>query len=194
MVADQTTVVSLDERLLASRVVVLGEAVDDAIANRLCAQLLYLESLSATEDIWLYVNSPGGSVTAGMAVYDTMQFIEPDVATVCMGLAASMGQFLLCAGAKGKRYSLPHTRILMHQPSGGVQGTAIDIAGQAENMRHTKTVMAERIALHTGQPVSRILEDWDRDHWFTPEEAKAYGMIDQVITRRVDLKRAADAA
>jgi ATP-dependent Clp protease protease subunit len=175
-------------------VVVLGEEVDDAIANRLCAQLLYLESLSATEDIWLYVNSPGGSVTAGMAVYDTMQFIEPDVATVCMGLAASMGQFLLCAGAKGKRFSLPHTRILMHQPSGGVRGTAIDIAGQAENMRHTKNVVAERIALHTEQPVSRILQDWDRDRWFTPEEAKAYGMIDQVISRRSDLGTRLDAA
>jgi ATP-dependent Clp protease protease subunit len=194
MVADQANVVSLDERLLASRVVVLGEEVDDAIANRLCAQLLYLESLSATEDIWLYVNSPGGSVTAGMAVYDTMQFIEPDVATVCMGLAASMGQFLLCAGAKGKRFSLPHTRILMHQPSGGVRGTAIDIAGQAENMRHTKNVVAERIALHTEQPVSRILQDWDRDRWFTPEEAKAYGMIDQVISRRSDLGTRLDAA
>jgi ATP-dependent Clp protease, protease subunit len=148
------------------------------------AQLLYLEGQDDTKDIWLYINSPGGVVTSGMAIYDTMQFIKCDVATICMGLAASMGQFLLCAGAKGKRYSLPHARIMMHQPHGGVRGQAADIAIQAEQMAYTRRTMAERIAFHTGQSVEQIEADSDRDRWFTAEEAKEYGQIDHVIERR----------
>src|SRR5215212_2698617 len=171
-------------QLLKDRIVVLGSEVEDTVANLIIAQLLYLEAQDDTKDIWLYINSPGGVITSGMAIYDTMQFIKPDVATVCMGLAASMGQFLLCAGAPGKRYSLPYARIMMHQPSGGVRGQAADIAIQAEQMHYVKQVMAERIAFHTGQTVDQIDADSDRDRWFTPEEAKAYGMIDSVIARR----------
>jgi ATP-dependent Clp protease, protease subunit len=173
-------------RLLHDRIVVLGSEVEDNVANLIIAQLLYLESQDDTKDIWLYINSPGGVITSGMAIYDTMQLIKPDVATICMGLAASMGQFLLCAGAPGKRYSLPHARIMMHQPSGGVRGQAADIAIQAEQMAYVKQVMAERIAFHTGQPVDQIEADSDRDRWFTPDQAKAYGMIDNVISRRED--------
>jgi ATP-dependent Clp protease, protease subunit len=165
---------------------VLGTEVEDNVANMIIAQLLYLEGQDDSKDIWLYINSPGGVITSGMAIYDTMQFIKPDVATICMGLAASMGQFLLCAGAAGKRYSLPHARIMMHQPSGGVRGQAADIAIQAEQMAYVKKVMAERIAFHTGQPVEQIDADSDRDRWFTPEQAMEYGMIDHVITRRGD--------
>ena len=143
-------------RLLRERIIFLGTEVDDDIANVICAQLLHLAGDDAERDIWLYINSPGGSVTAGMAIYDTMQFIEPDVATVCMGLGASMGQFLLCAGATGKRYALPHARIMMHQPSGGFRGQAADIAIQAEQLLYVKQLMAERIAFHTGQSVEQI--------------------------------------
>jgi ATP-dependent Clp protease protease subunit len=171
-------------RLLQDRIVVLGSEVEDTIANLIIAQLLYLEAQDDTKDIWLYINSPGGVITSGMAIYDTMQFIKPDVATVCMGLAASMGQFLLCAGAPGKRYSLPYARIMMHQPSGGVRGQAADIAIQAEQMAYVKKVMAERIAFHSGQSTDQIEADSDRDRWFTSEEAKAYGLIDHVIARR----------
>ena len=171
-------------RLLRNRVVMLGTDVNDDIANQICAQLLYLEGEDPNADIWLYINSPGGSVTAGMAIYDTMQFVAPDVGTICMGLAASMGQFLLTAGAAGKRYSLPHSRIMMHQPLGGVQGQASDIAIQAEQMAYIKRLMAERIAHHTGQPVEQIEQDSERDRWFTAEQAKAYGMIDHVIVKR----------
>jgi ATP-dependent Clp protease protease subunit len=171
-------------RLLQDRIVVLGSEVEDNIANLIIAQLLYLEAQDDTKDIWLYINSPGGVITSGMAIYDTMQFIKPDVATVCMGLAASMGQFLLCAGAPGKRYSLPYARIMMHQPSGGVRGQAADIAIQAEQMHYVKQVMAERIAAHSGQTVEQIHADSDRDRWFTAEEAKDYGLIDHVISRR----------
>ena len=171
-------------RLLQDRIVVLGSEVEDNIANLIIAQLLYLEAQDDTKDIWLYINSPGGVITSGMAIYDTMQFIKPDVATVCMGLAASMGQFLLCAGAPGKRYSLPYARIMMHQPSGGVRGQAADIAIQAEQMAYVKKVMAERIAFHSGQTTDQIEADSDRDRWFTAEEAKAYGLIDHVISRR----------
>src|SRR4051812_19031808 len=177
--------------LLKSRIVVLGSEVEDDIANLIIAQLLYLESEDDERDIWLYINSPGGVITSGMAIYDTMQFIKPDVATICMGLAASMGQFLLVAGAAGKRFSLPHARIMMHQPSGGVRGQAADIAIQAEQMMHVRKVMAERIAFHTGQTVEQIDADSDRDRWFTPEEAAAYGMIDSVIASRSDTKLAA---
>jgi ATP-dependent Clp protease protease subunit len=173
-------------RLLQDRIVVLGSEVEDNVANLITAQLLYLEAQDDTKDIWLYINSPGGVITSGMAIYDTMQFIKPDVATVCMGLAASMGQFLLCAGAAGKRYSLPHARIMMHQPSGGVRGQAADIAIQAEQMAFIKKVMAERIAFHSGQTVEQIDADSDRDRWFTAEEAKVYGLIDEVISKRGD--------
>ena len=174
-------------RLLRERIVFLGQEVNDQIANLITAQLLYLEGQDDTKDIWLYINSPGGSVTAGMAIYDTMQFVGPDVGTICMGLGASMGQFLLCAGAKGKRFALPHARILMHQPLGGIQGQASDIAIQAEQMVYTKRLMAERIAEHTGQTVEQIQEDSERDRWFTAAEAKDYGIIDSVVANRRDL-------
>lgn len=177
----------MGERLLAERIVVLGQQVDDEIANRICSQLLYLEGQDDTSDIWLYINSPGGSVTAGMAVYDTMQFVRPDVATVGLGLVASMGQFLLCSGARAKRYVLPHTRVLMHQPLGGLAGVAADIAIQAESLAHTKATMADLFALHTGQTRDRIVADWDRDRWFTAEGAREYGIVDQVLERRSDL-------
>ena len=173
--------------LLKQRIVVLGTDVNDGIANYITAQLLYLEGQDAEKPIWLYINSPGGSVTAGMAIYDTMQFVGPDVGTLTMGLAASMGQFLLCAGAPGKRYALPHARIMMHQPLGGVQGQATDIAIQAEQMAYTKRLLQERIAQHTGQTYEQIEADSDRDRWFTAEEAKDYGIIDQVIVRRGEM-------
>jgi ATP-dependent Clp protease protease subunit len=171
------------QRLLKERIIFLGTAVDDTAANLICAQLLLLDADDNNKDISLYVNSPGGSVTAGLAIYDTMQFVNSDVATICVGLAASMGQFLLCAGTPGKRYALPHSRILMHQPSGQMQGQAADIAIQAEQIIYLKRMMAERISFHTGQPVERIEADSDRDRWFTAEEAREYGFIDQVIER-----------
>jgi ATP-dependent Clp protease, protease subunit len=174
-------------RLLKDRIVFLGSDVNDQIANMLIAQLLYLENQDAEKDVWLYINSPGGVITSGMAIYDTMQLIQPDVATICMGLAASMGQFLLCAGAAGKRYALPHARIMMHQPSGGIQGQAADIAIQAEQMIYIKRLMAERIAHHTGQSVEQIELDSERDRWFTAEQAKDYGIIDEVIMRRGEI-------
>jgi ATP-dependent Clp protease protease subunit len=170
--------------LLKERIVFLGSEVNDTVANLLIAQLLYLEGEDPHKDIWLYINSPGGSITAGMAIYDTMQFVRPDVATICMGLGASMGQFLLCAGAPGKRYALPNAEILMHQPLGGIQGQASDIAIQAERMKYIKRRMAESIAEHTGQDVDQIEKDSERDRWFTAEEAKAYGIIDHVYSRR----------
>jgi ATP-dependent Clp protease protease subunit len=171
------------QRLLKERIVFLGTQVEDASANLICAQLLLLAAEDPDRDISLYINSPGGSVTAGLAIYDTMQFVPCDVSTVCMGLAASMGQFLLCAGAPGKRFALPHARILMHQPSGQAQGQAADIAIQAEQIIYLKQMMAERIAFHTGQSVERIELDSDRDRWFTAQEAKDYGFIDAVIER-----------
>jgi ATP-dependent Clp protease, protease subunit len=182
------------QRLLKERIVFLGTEVDDASANLICAQLLLLAAEEPHRDISLYINSPGGSVTAGLAIYDTMQFVPCDVSTVCMGLAASMGQFLLCAGAKGKRFSLPHSRILMHQPSGQARGQAADIAIQAEQIVYLKKMMAERIAYHTGQPVERIEADSDRDRWFTAQEAQEYGFIDQVIERAADVSEPAPAA
>ncbi|MGH9067894.1 MAG: ATP-dependent Clp protease proteolytic subunit [Acidimicrobiales bacterium] len=171
------------QQLLKERIVFLGTQVDQSSANLICAQLLLLAAEDSERDISLYVNSPGGSVTDGLAIYDTMQYVSCDVSTICVGLAASMGQFLLCAGAPGKRYALPHSRILMHQPSGQMQGQAADIAIQAEQIVYLKRMMAERIAHHTGQPVERIETDSDRDRWFTAEEAKDYGFIDQVIER-----------
>jgi len=173
---------SVYDRLLRERIIFLGQPVDDAIANQLCAQLLLLAAEDPKRDINLYINSPGGSVTAGMAIYDTMQFIECDVATYALGLAASMGQFLLSAGARGKRYALPHARILMHQPSAGIGGTASDIAIQAEQYKLTKREMAELIAEQTGQTVEQIETDSDRDRWFTAEQALTYGFIDQVVS------------
>jgi ATP-dependent Clp protease protease subunit len=169
------------QRLLKERIIFLGSAIDEVVANQVCAQLLLLAAEDSERDIALYVNSPGGSVTDGLAIYDTMQYVSCDVSTICVGLAASMGQFLLCAGAPGKRFALPHSRILMHQPSGQMQGQATDIAIQAEQIVYLKRMMAERIALHTGQPIERIEADSDRDRWFTAEEAKDYGFIDRVI-------------
>jgi ATP-dependent Clp protease protease subunit len=175
------------ERLLRERIIFLGSEVNDEVTNRICAQLLLLSSADSEKDIILYINSPGGSISAGMAVYDTMNFISNDVSTVAMGMAASMGQFLLCAGAPGKRYALPHARVMMHQLSGGIGGTAADIAIQAESMLHIKTVMNERIAFHTGHTPEQIEADADRDRWFTAEEAKAYGLIDHVIRKATDV-------
>ena len=175
-------------RLLKNRVVMLGTDVNDDIANQICAQLLYLEGEDANADIWLYINSPGGSVTAGMAIYDTMQFVSCNVATVCMGLAASMGQFLLTAGAEGKRYSLPNSRIMMHQPLAGLRGQASDIAIQVEQSRFIKLRMAELIAHHSGHTVAEIQADSERDNWFSAEEAKNYGLVDKVIVKRGEIR------
>ena len=173
---------SLFQQLLQKRIVFLGSPIDDAVANLVCSQLVLLAA-EDDRDIHLYINSPGGSVTAGLAIYDTMQFVSCDVATTCVGLAASMGQFLLCSGTTGKRAALPHSRILMHQPLGQFQGQAADIAIQAEQIMYLKRMMAERIAFHTGQPVEKIEADSDRDRWFTAQEAKDYGFIDVVVER-----------
>ncbi|MEV6275050.1 ATP-dependent Clp protease proteolytic subunit [Nocardia sp. NPDC051832] len=174
---------SVYERLLRERIIFLGTDVNDDIANKLTAQMLLLAAEDSSRDIHLYINSPGGSVTAGMAIYDTMQFIECDVATIGMGLAASMGQFLLTAGAKGKRSALPHARIMMHQPSAGIGGTAADIAIQAALYRQNKEELNQLQSLHTGKPVEQIETDSDRDRWFTAQEALEYGFIDRVINR-----------
>ena len=174
-------------RLLRERIIFLGAPVMDEMANAICAQLLLLAAEDPERDIWLYINSPGGSISAGMAIYDTMQFVANDVATVGLGLAASMGQFLLCAGANGKRYATPHARIMMHQPSGGIGGTAADIAIQAEQMLYVKKQMAERISFHTGQTEEQIERDSDRDRWFSAAEAKDYGFIDHVTTGAKDI-------
>ena len=180
--AGMTLTDSVYDRLLRERIIFLGQPVDDMIANQVCAQLLLLAAEEPKRDINLYINSPGGSVTAGMAIYDTMQFIECDVATFALGLAASMGQFLLSAGARGKRFALPHAKILMHQPSAGVGGTASDIAIQAEQYKLTKREMAELIAEQTGQTVEQIERDSDRDRWFTAAQALEYGFIDRVLS------------
>ncbi|MEO7234440.1 MAG: ATP-dependent Clp protease proteolytic subunit [Lapillicoccus sp.] len=179
-------------RLLKERIIFLGSEVRDDNANAICAQMLLLAAEDPTKDIWLYINSPGGSVTAGMAIFDTMQWVPNDVATVAMGMAASMGQFLLSAGTPGKRYATPHARVMMHQPSGGIGGTASDIKIQAEQMLHIKKQMAELIAEHTGQPLAQIERDSDRDRWFTAEEAKVYGFVDQVTTRASEAERGKD--
>lgn len=173
---------SVFERLLQERIVVLGSEVNDEIANRITAQLLLLDADDAESDIRFYINSPGGSVTAGFAIYDTMQLIRPDVATYAMGMAASMGQFLLSSGTPGKRYALPHARILMHQPSAGVGGTASDIAIQADLFNKWKQELARITADQTGQTVEQIIKDGDRDRWFTAQEAKDYGFVDHVLT------------
>ena len=169
------------QRLLKERIIFLGSVVEDSMANAICAQMLLLAAEDPDKDIYLYINSPGGSISAGMAIYDTMQYIKNDVATVAMGLAASMGQVLLCSGTAGKRYALPHARIMMHQPSGGIGGTASDIKIQAEQMSFTKKNMADLIAFHTGQKAETITEDSDRDRWFNAEDAKKYGFVDHVV-------------
>jgi len=173
-------------RLLKNRVVLLGSDVNDDIANQICGQLIFLEGEN-DDDVWLYINSPGGSVSAGMAIYDTMQFIGCDVATVCLGLAASMGQFLLTAGAPEKRFTLPNARIMMHQPLAGLRGQASDIAIQAEQHVYTKRRMAELTAEHSGRPLEQVQADSERDRWFTADQAKDYGLVDKVITRRGEI-------
>src|SRR6476620_2126042 len=170
-------------RLLKERIIFLGSEVRDDNANAIAAQLLLLSAEDPEKDIWLYINSPGGSISAGMAIFDTMNWIPNDVATVAMGMAASMGQFLLSAGTKGKRYATPHARVMMHQPSGGIGGTATDIKIQAEQMLYVKKQMAQLIAEHTGQSVDQIEKDSDRDRWFSAEEAKEYGFVDHVFSR-----------
>ena len=179
-------------RLLKERIIFLGSDVRDDNANAICAQMLLLAAEDPEKDIWLYINSPGGSVTAGMAIFDTMQWVPNDVATVAMGMAASMGQFLLSAGTPGKRYATPHARVMMHQPSGGIGGTASDIKIQAEQLLHIKKQMAELIAEHTGQTIDQIETDSDRDRWFTAQEAKEYGFVDNVITKADMAGRKAD--
>ena len=177
MVDDQLT-----SRLLQQRIIVLGQEVDDNVANRLCAALLLLSAEDPNRDISLYINSPGGSVTAGLAIYDTMRMIPNDVSTLAMGLAASMGQFLLTAGTPGKRYVLPHAEVLLHQGSAGLGGTAIDIEIQAERLERMKDLMMRLTAEHSGQPVEKVERDARRDKWFTAEEARDYGLVDAVLT------------
>ncbi len=196
VMAGETSPAGLDDhiynRLLKERIIFLGSEVRDENANAICAQMLLLAAEDPEKDIWLYINSPGGSVTAGMAIFDTMQWVKPDVATVAMGMAASMGQFLLSAGTPGKRYATPHARVMMHQPSGGIGGTASDIKIQAEQMLHIKKQMAELIAQHTGQTLDQIEKDSDRDRWFTAEEARAYGFVDHVVERASSAGRSID--
>ena len=179
---------SVYQSLLANRIIFLGSEVRDDNANAICAQMLLLNAEDPVKDIYLYINSPGGSVTSGMAIFDTMQWISNDVATVAMGLAASMGQFLLSAGTKGKRYALPHAKIMMHQPSGGLGGTASDIKIIAEQIIQTKKEMAELIAKHTGKSVEQIESDSDRDRWFTAQQALEYGFIDHVYERAAQIQ------
>ena len=181
---------TLFQRLLRHRIIFLGQQVDDDIANRICAEIVLLAAEDAKRDISLYINSPGGSVSAGLAIYDVMQYVPNDVATYAMGMAASMGQFLLCAGTHGKRYALPHAQILMHQPSGGIGGTATDIRIQAEQILYIKRTLAERIAFHTGQTVDQVETDSDRDRWFTADEAMDYGFVDQVVRDAVQVPSA----
>jgi ATP-dependent Clp protease, protease subunit len=172
---------SIYNRLLKERIIWLGSEVRDENANAISAQMMLLAAEDPDKDIWLYINSPGGSITAGMAIYDTMQWVKPDVATVAMGMAASMGQFLLSSGAKGKRYATPHARVMMHQPSGGIGGTATDVRINAQLIMHMKKVLAELTAEQTGQPLETIIKDNDRDNWFTAPEALEYGFIDHVV-------------
>ena len=171
-------------RLLKDRIIFLGMTVDDHIANLIIAQMLFLESDEPEQDIYLYINSPGGQVSSGMAIYDTMQYIKPDVQTICIGQAASMGALLLAAGAKGKRFALPHSRIMIHQPSGGFQGQHTDIEIQAKEITRIRQILDTIIAAHTGQNQKKVREDTERDHYMTGEEAKKYGLIDRLITQR----------
>ncbi len=180
----------LATQLLGQRIVFLGTQVDEVSANRICAQLLLLSAEDPRGDISLFINSPGGSVTAGLAIYDTMRLIPNDVATLTLGFAASMGQFLLTVGTAGKRYALPNARIMMHQPSAGIGGTTADIAIQAENLEFTKQAIERITAEHTGQSEETIAQDGDRDRWFTAEQAKAYGMVDRVVASLEDVRPA----
>jgi ATP-dependent Clp protease protease subunit len=173
---------SIYNRLLRERIIWLGSEVRDENANAICAQMMLLAAEDPEKDIWLYINSPGGSITAGMAIFDTMQYIQPDVATIAVGMAASMGQFLLSSGAKGKRYATPHARVMMHQPSGGIGGTATDVRINAQLIMHMKSVLAELTAEQTGQSLEQVLKDNDRDNWFTATEALEYGFIDHVVS------------
>jgi ATP-dependent Clp protease protease subunit len=182
---------SIFNRLLRERIIWLGSEVRDENANAICAQMMLLAAEDPERDIYLYINSPGGSITAGMAIYDTMQYVQPDVATVAVGMAASMGQFLLSSGAKGKRYATPHARVMMHQPSGGIAGTATDIRINAELILHMKRQLAELIAEQTGKTVEQINKDSDRDRWFTAPEALDYGFIDKVVTHESVVRGAA---
>src|SRR6186713_15940 len=174
-------------RLLKDRIIFLGTPIDDTVANLIVAQMLFLEADNAERDIYLYINSPGGVVSAGMAIYDTMQHLRAPVNTICMGMAASMGSFLLAAGAKGKRSALPHSRIMIHQPSGGAQGTAADIEIQAREIIYLRGKMNDLMAKHTGRPVEQIERDIDRDRFMSAEEAKSYGIVDHVISHRGEL-------
>ncbi len=176
-------------RLLQDRIIILGSPIDDNVASLMVAQLLFLQAQDAEKDISLYINSPGGSVTAGLAIYDTMQFLSCDVATYCIGQAASMGAVLLAAGAKGKRYSLPNARIMIHQPLGGAEGQATDISIQAKEILRLKEMLNGMLASHTGRPVEEITRDTDRDNFMSPEEAKAYGLIDEVLVKRPAAKK-----
>ena len=171
-------------RLLKDRIIIMGEEVHDAMANTVIAQMLFLESEDPDKDINMYVNSPGGSVTAGMAIYDTMQYIKPDVATICMGQATSMAALLLAAGAEGKRYALPHSRIMIHQPLGGTQGQATDIDIHAKEILKMRDTLNHILFKHTGQPIEKVRKDTERDYFMTSEEAKEYGIVDKVITTR----------
>lgn len=175
-------------RLLRDRIVFVGTPIDDQVANVVIAQLLFLEAEDPKKDIYLYINSPGGYVTSGLAIYDTMQYIKPDVVTICMGMAASMAAVLLCAGHKDKRYALPHSRIMIHQPIGGVQGQAIDIKIHADEIMRIRKILNEILAKHTGQPLNKIEKDTDRSFFMSPEEAKEYGLIDEVIVSRKEIK------
>jgi ATP-dependent Clp protease protease subunit len=181
----QLNIASMDvfSRLMMDRIIFLGVPIDDYVANIIQAQLLFLESVDPSKDIQIYLNSPGGSVYAGLGIYDTMQYIKPDVATICTGVAASMSAVLLCAGEKGKRTALPHSRILIHQPMGGAQGQASDIEITAREIQKLKKELYEIIASHSGQPYKKIWKDSDRDYWMVAEEAKEYGMIDEVLKR-----------
>ncbi len=181
----QMNAVAMDvfSRLMMDRIIFLGTQINDQIANIIQAQLLFLESTDASKDIQIYINSPGGGVYAGMGIYDTMQFIKPDVATICTGMAASMGAVLLCAGAKGKRSGLPHARVMIHQPLGGAQGQASDIEITAREIMTLKKELYEIISKHSGQPYDKLVEDSDRDFWMKADKAKEYGMIDEVLTR-----------
>ena len=193
-VAAPPSAVGLDEqlisRLMFQRIVLLGTEVDDAVANRLCAQLLLLSAEDPRGDISLYINSPGGSVSAGLAIYDTMRLIPNDVSTLALGLAGSMAQFLLCAGAPGKRFSLPHAQVLMHQGSAGFGGTAADIEIYAEQLGRTGATMMRLISEHTGQPLERVEHDSSRDRWFSAEEARDYGIVDHIVQRLDDVRPA----
>ena len=182
----QMNVASMDvfSRLMMDRIIFLGSDVDDYVANIIQAQLLFLESVDASKDISIYINSPGGSVYAGLGIYDTMQFVKPDVATICTGMAASMGAVLLCAGAEGKRSALPHSRVMIHQPSGGAQGVATDMEINLKEMLKLKEELYEIISQHSKQPYDKVYKDSERDYWMKAAEAKEYGMIDEVLTRQ----------